>query len=236
MPYDSRFDAFTLGSTRLGERLDAMLRYGVGPGAEGRMIITHGSLAISEALSLDLTLGRGMYEASPRRLDTALVPGTLSAWPSYYDGNRSLWSLALTASRQYEGLGLGARLGYLDARERPESYAEVFGTGVRTGGNRATSLGQAFLGVDAAYGLGRAWELRGSALYRRDRSRDDARGSGFPSAAGNLMLADRNEREWAVGVRFYGGRNLKLNLEYLNTHGRELIRNESLTFTGRIEF
>lgn len=234
LSYDARLDPLTLGSARLGERLAALVRPTGSQDSDSQMVIVQGSYPISHSLSLDVSLGRGRMDDGLRRAEMPAALGSLPTWRSYHESNRSLWSLALSATRQYGALGLGARLGHMDVRERQESYIDLGGSAVRPSGSRPLTIGQTYLGVDASYGLGRAWELHGAALYRHV-SRDDARPTGAVSSA-TLAFADRNEREWAVGVRFYGGRNFRLNLEYLNTQGRDIFRTESLMFTGRIEF
>lgn len=93
---------------------------------------------------------------------------------------------------------------------------------------------QTYLGVDASYGFAQNWQLHGSAVYRRDA--DIRLSTGLASATGGLAHGERDEKEWAVGLRYYGWRNFALNVEFLKTSGREAFPSESLTFTGRFGF
>jgi hypothetical protein len=181
-------------------------RYRFGPPDEkADMPTVYGSYLMSDALSLDLSAGRVVR------------------------------SLTLNAARQIGTFGIGGRIGYLDTRVPPDWYLEP---GFLTSGrsiDRTVAPRQAFVGIDAIYGFGRNWQLRGAAVYRRDLARDYA-WSRLPNGVGVPQLADRDEREWAVGVRYYGWHNFALNLEFLKTSGGYPFGNESLTLTGRIGF
>jgi len=250
VPYDADLDTLTLGIDRLlagrfllggaliHERLDTRTRYNFGgQDGTGNTLTLYGSYLVSDAISIDLTVGKGRISTDQTRLDPASAVGVPLILRSNYDSDRSLWSLTFNASRQFGALGLGARLGYLDARERQDGYLELGGPSARTVTDRTVALGQAFAGLDASYGISRSFQLHGAMLYRRDTSRNDGRnGGGLPNAIGAVQPTDRDEMEWVLGLRFYGGRGLRLNLEYLNTSGRDQFKNESLTFTGRFDF
>lgn len=144
-------------------------------------------------------------------------------------------SLTLNAARQIGTFGIGGRIGYLDTRVPPDWYLEPGFLRSGRSIDRTVAPRQAFVGIDAIYGFGRNWQLRGAAVYRRDLARDYA-WSGLPNGVGAPQLAHRDEREWAVGVRYYGWHNFALNLEFLKTSGGYSFGNESLTLTGRIGF
>lgn len=250
VPYDADLDTLTLGVDRLlagrfllggaliHERVDTRTRYNFGgQDGTGNTVTLYGSYLVSDAISIDLTVGKGRIDTDQTRLDPASAVGVPLFLRSNYDSDRSLWSLTFNASRQFSALGVGARVGYLNARERQEGYSEVGGPSARVVTNRTVSLGQLFGGVDASYGLSRSFQMHGAMLYRRDTSRNDGRnGGGLPNAVGSVQPTDRDELEWVVGLRFYGGRGRRLNLEYLNTSGRDQFKNESLTITGRFDF
>jgi hypothetical protein len=144
-------------------------------------------------------------------------------------------SFTLNAAHPIGTFGIGGRIGYFDMRVPQDWYLEPGFPRSRQSNDRTVALRQAFVGVDAIYGFGRNWQLRGAAVYRRDVARDYA-WSGLPNGVGVPQLADRDEREWAVGVRYYGWHNFALNLEFLKTSGGYQFGNESLTLTGRIGF
>jgi len=181
-------------------------RYGFGP-QDGKVDTptVYGSYLVSDAIRLDLSAGK-------------------------------VRSLTLNAARQIGTFGIGGRIGYLDTRIPQGWYLEEPGY-LRSARSidRTVALRQAFVGIDAIYGFGRNWQLRGAAVYRRDVARDYA-WSGLPNGVGVPQLANRDEREWAVGVRYYGWHNFALNLEFLKTSGGYQFGNESLTLTGRIGF
>lgn len=229
---------FLLGAALLGERLDTRTRYNAGgQDGDGTTLTAYASYLVNDAVSVDATVGRGWLQTDQFRLDPQSLIGVPSNLRASYDSDRLLWSLTLNASRQFGALGVGARLGYLHAREKQDGYVETGGPSARTIRARTVSLGQAFAGVDASYGLHRDWQLHGAAMYRRDTSRDDGRsGGGLPNFVGVVQPADRDELEWIVGMRYYGGRRFTLNLEYLHTSGRDFFRNEALTLTARYDF
>ncbi len=192
---------------------------------------------MSDAVSVDMTLGRGWGETTQARLDPTSLIGVPLIVRGSYDSDRTLWSLVLNASRQIGPWGFGGRVGYLHAREEQDGYRETGGPSARIVADRTVSLGQAFLGVDGSYGINRNWQLHGAAIYRRDTSRNEGRsGGGLPTAVGAVQPDDRDEIEWIVGLRFYGGRRFTMNLEYLNTAGRDRFKNEALSLIGRIDF
>jgi len=175
------------------------------PDEKADMPTVYGSYLVSDALTLDLSAGKVGR------------------------------SLTLNAARQIGTFGIGGRIGYLDTRIPPDGYLEPGFLRSGRSIDRTVVPRQAFVGIDATYGFGSNWQLRGAAVYRRDLARDYA-WNGLPNGVGVPQLADRDEREWAVGVRYYGWHNFALNLEFLKTSGGYSFGNESLTLTGRIGF
>ena len=192
----------------------------------------HGSYPLSESFSLDVTAGKGRVGLRAALPDPGHVSGTgfgLAAGPVY---DRTAWSVALNASRQFGAFGIGGRIGYVDVRDQPETYFDALGSSSRLGAERSMNLRRSFLGIDASYDVTRNWQLHGGAIYRRDEGRPAASFMGF----GTPLAADRDEKEWGVGVRYYGWRNFRLNVEYLKSSGRDQFGNESLLFMGRFDF
>jgi len=190
----------------------------------------HGSYFLGESFSLDVTAGRGRIGLRTATPEPAYGAGTgLFPWPAY---DRTAWSVALNATRQIGALGIGGRIGYVDLRDQPESLFDG-GSSLRLGGERTATLRRSFLGIDASYDVARNWQLHGAAVYRRDEGRP---GMSMTTGFGAMPFADRDEKEWGVGVRYYGWRNFKLNVEYLRTSGRDQFGNESLLFMGRFDF
>ena len=191
----------------------------------------YGSYPLSESFSLDLTAGKGRIGMRSPGLDAAYVAASgfgFSAGPGF---DRTAWSVALNATHQIGALGIGGRIGYVDVRDHPELLSDASGSALRLGGERASSARKSFLGVDASYDLGRNWQFHGAAIYRKDEGRS---GTALMTGFGALQTGD--EKEWGVGVRYYGWRNFKLNVEFLKTSGREQFGSESLLFMGRFDF
>ncbi len=249
-PYKAEIDMVSLGVDRLiasrlllgaalaEERVDTRTFYNAGgQDGEATTLTAYASYLVSDAVSVDMTLGRGWGETTQARLDPTSPVGIPLIVRGSYDSDRTLWSLVMNASRQIGPWGFGGRVGYLHAREEQDGYRETGGPSARIVADRTVSLGQAFLGVDGSYGINRNWQLHGAAIYRRDTSRNEGRsGGGLPTAVGAVQPDDRDEIEWIVGLRFYGGRRFTMNLEYLNTAGRDRFKNESLSLIGRIDF
>ena len=135
-------------------------------------------------------------------------------FPSGVGFDRTAWSVALNATHQIGAFGVGGRIGYSDVRDSPELLAEAGGSALRLSGERAPSMRKSFLGVDASYDLSRNWQFHGGAIYRRDEGRS---GTALVSGLGALQAGD--EKEFGVGVRYYGWRNFRLNVEFLKTRG-----------------
>ena len=227
-PYVGRIP---LAAAAQGARLHPRLGYGLGVQSNpaGAMFA---SFPLSESFSLDLTAGKGRIglRAAPPDAAYALGPGSaLQAGPGF---DRAAWSIALNASRQIGAFGIGGRIGYVDVRDQPDVLFDTGGASLAWGGERTLSLRKSFLGFDASYDITRNWQLHGGAIYRRDEGRMSASLPGF----GAPYATDRDEKEWGIGVRYYGWRNFKLNVEFLKSSGRDQFGNESLLFTGRFDF
>jgi hypothetical protein len=193
----------------------------------------YGSYFLSESFSLDVTAGKGRIGLRAVTPETAYSSGIGTGFPAGAGFDRTAWSVALNATHQIGALGIGGRVGYVDLRDQPEMLFDSAGSSLRLGGERAMTLRRSYLGIDASYDLARNWQLHGSAVYRRDEGRP---GVSLVSGLGAMPYADRDEKEWGIGVRYYGWRNFKLNVEYLRTSGREQFGNESLLFMGRFDF
>ena len=191
----------------------------------------YGSYPLSESFSLDLTAGKGRVGLRSAASDAAYAVGPGIGFPSGLGFDRTAWSVALNATRQIGAFGVGGRIGYADVRDSPELLSEAGGSALRLSGERALSMRKSFLGFDASYDLSRNWQFHGGAIYRRDEGRS---GMALMSGLGGLQTGD--EKEFGVGVRYYGWRNFKLNVEFLKTSGREQYGNESLLFMGRFDF
>ena len=221
-------DAASLGVRRLP-------RTGFGAGLqplEATETGLHGSYPLSESFSLDVTAGKGRIGLRAALPDPAHVPATGFGFPAGTAYDRTAWSVALNAARHFGSFGIGGRIGYVDVRDQPEMLFDPSGSTMRLGTERAMNLRRSFLGIDASYDVTRNWQLHGGAIYRRDEGRPSV---SFQSL-GTPMASDRDEKEWGVGVRYYGWRNFKLNVEYLKTSGRDQFGNESLLFLGRFDF
>lgn len=215
----------------LGERLDWAMRNATGTPDRAAPSLA-GSYLLNQAASVNYRLGRDTGDAMRRFDSPALLGPALLSSPGT-DVDRTILSLSINAVRQFGAFGLGAHAGYIDTRERLDHARDATAADIRLAPNRGAATAQRYFGVDARYGLSRSWQLHGSAFYRRDFGRDPGASA---SAFGLGQSFDRDEREWVVGVRFYGGRNFKLNFEYLNTSGRDQFRNEAFTLTGRFDF
>ena len=192
----------------------------------------YGSYPLAESFRLDVAAARGrlgLRAAAPELAQSAPAAYGFAAGPAY---DRTAWSVALNASRQFGALGVGGRLGYVDVRDQPELLYDTSGSMLRLGSERTVNLRRSFLGIDASYDLARNWQLHGGAMYRRDEGRP---GAAFMSL-GAQPGADRDEKEWGIGVRYYGWRNFRLNVEYMKSSGQSQFGNESLLFMGRFDF
>ena len=228
-----QIDRISLDAASLGVRRLPRNVYGASlqPFAAGEAAI-YGSYPLGESFSLDVTAGRGrvgLRAAVPDPAHAAVTGLGFPAGPGY---DRTAWSVALNASRHIGAFGIGGRIGYVDVRDQPELLFDTSGSSLRLGSERAVNMRRSFLGIDAVYDVARNWQLHGGAIYRRDEGRP---GTSFLSF-GTLPAADRDEKEWGVGVRYYGWRNFRLNVEYLKSSGREQFGNESLLFMGRFDF
>ena len=192
----------------------------------------YGSYFLSESFSLDVTAGKGRIGLRAITPEPAYTLGGGAGFPVGPGLDRTAWSVALSTTHQIGALGIGGRIGYVDLRDQPEMLFDG-SSAVRLSGERAMTLRRSFLGFDASYDLARNWQLHGGAVYRRDEGRS---GGASMTGFGAMPYADRDEKEWGVGVRYYGWRNFKLNVEYLKTSGRDQFGNESLLFMGRFDF
>ena len=221
-----------LPAAGLGTRLQPGAAYGASLQTPDPETAIYGSYPLGESFSLDMTAARGRIGLRGLASDPAYAaaPGVGFSTGSAID--RTAWSVSLNAARQIGAFGIGGRIGYVDVRDQPELLFDAGGPTLGgLGAERATSLRRSFLGVDASYDIGRNWQLHGGAMYRRD----EGRANPMFSSLGTLHAAG-DEKEWGVGVRYYGWRNFKLNVEYLKTSGREQFGNEALLFLGRFDF
>lgn len=245
-PYSARMSTASLGADKLvgsrlslgfavsHERTDTRTRFNAGgQHLTGATLIGYGSYLVSEHLSADFNGGWGRHEAHQNRVDPA-NGATLTA---RHDNRRRFAAANLNYSRPVGAWHFGAHLGLLEAREVQDGYTEGGGPSARVVRERTVKLTQAALGADLAYDLGRGWQAYGGLTYRHDLSRDDgASAGGLPGNVGNTQPSDRNELEWVLGLRLFGGRQFTASLEFLKTSGRDQFDNEALTLLGRYDF
>lgn len=228
-------DASPLAIDRLlpAARLYPRAGYGAGMQAlDPDAAASYVSYPLGESVRLDLTAGSGRrigLRASGSDLPHGVGSGP-HGLPFAQGADRTSWSVALNASRQIGAFGIGGRIGYVDVRDHADALFDA--SILRFGAERA-SLRRSFLGIDASYDIGRRWQLHGGAMVRRDEARS---AMALSSVASPIAIGDRDEREWGVGVRYYGWRNFRLNLEFLKTSGRDQLGSESLLFMGRFDF
>jgi hypothetical protein len=207
--------------------------YGFGSTNEAAVL---GRYPLTDSINFEMAAGRALFSSNAWRGAGEAAGPSLTMRPGYEVG-RALWSLSLSSTSALGPVGITGRVGYLSGREYYDAQSLGGEGGVRIGGERVQVLRQSFVGVDASYGFARSWQLHGGAAMRRDLTSAESRfGVGWSGPSGAYAMPDRDEREWMVGVRYYGWRNFALNVEYLRTSGRDLFGGETLTLTGRFGF
>ena len=186
----------------------------------------------NDTFSADFSLGFTYLKTEQDRID----PADASTLTADFSAERAFLAMNFNAVHYLGDVLLGARVGYLYAREDQQGYTEVGGPSIRTVLDRRLTLGQAYIGSDIAYGIGH-FEPYAHGVYRYDISvNDGASAGGLPGAFGNPQPQDRDEVQWGLGLRYFGPGGFTGQLEWVTTVGRELFDEDSITFLLRMDF
>jgi len=179
---------------------------------------------LNDILSIDASVGWSWLDNDQFR--TPL--GTTTRITSSPDGDRWFGMLNLNGATTWNNWILGARTGFLVAKNTTDAFVESDGTTVAEVESR---LGQLNIGGDIAYSLGE-WEPFARLIYEYDYQLTEITVVGGGPQPSN----DDDNFVVGAGIRYFNANGWTGNLEWNKRLGREDFDEDTITITIRGEF